>query len=190
MNTAEPHIDFKTITKTAFETIFNEHYSNLCAYGNNFLKDIEASEEVVQEVFFKLWINRDSLEITTSLKSYLFRAVRNSSLNVLKHVGIREDYKQHNERIIQMEEKSQEDQVIVSELEEKIRKAIDALPLERRKIFIMSRYDGLKYKEIAEKLGISVKTVENQMGSALKSLRTELADYMPWVIIFFNVIIR
>lgn len=190
MEVVASNIVFKNISKSDFEQIFNEHYSNLCAYANNFLKDIEASEEVVQEVFFKMWINRDSLEITSSLQSYLFRAVRNSSLNLIKHVNIREDYKVHNERVIQMEEKSLEDQVIVSELEEKIRKTIDALPIERRKIFIMSRYDGLKYKEIAEKLGISIKTVENQMGSALKYLRKELADYMPWVILFFNALIR
>ncbi|MDA3890996.1 MAG: RNA polymerase sigma-70 factor [Salinivirgaceae bacterium] len=177
---------FKIIDKAQFEELFNKHYSNLVAYGNNFLKDIEASEEVVQEVLFKLWTNRETLEITSSINSYLFRAVRNSCLNVIKHVNIREDYKEHNERVIQMEEGSYEDEVIVSELEEKIRESIDQLPIERRKIFIMSRYDGLKYREIAEKLGISVKTVENQMGSALKFLRIELREYMPWLILFFS----
>ena len=89
-----------------------------------------------------------------------------------------------------MEERSEEDHLIVSELEQKIRQTIDQLPLERRKIFIMSRYDGLKYQEIADKLGISIKTVENQMGSALKYLRTELADYLPWVILFFSHLIK
>lgn len=190
MEQAVSNIDFKTITKSGFEEIFNLHYSNLCAYANNFMKDLEDAEEVVQEVFFKLWTNKENLEITSSLQSYLFRAVRNSCLNVIKHVNIREDYKVHNERVIQMEERSQEDQVIISELEEKIRKSIDELPMERRKIFIMSRYDGLKYKEIAEKLGISIKTVENQMGSALKYLRTELADYLPWILIFFGYLYK
>jgi len=179
-----------TIDKAQFEALFNTHYSNLCSYAHNFLKDLEASEEVVQEVLFKLWVNRESIEITTSVQSYLFRAVRNSCLNVLKHVAIRENYKVHNERIIQMEERSEEDHMIVSELEQKIRQTIDQLPLERRKIFIMSRYDGLKYQEIADKLEISIKTVENQMGSALKFLRTELADYLPWVILFFSHLIK
>jgi RNA polymerase sigma-70 factor (ECF subfamily) len=80
--------------------------------------------------------------------------------------------------------------MIVSELEVKIREAIDHLPLERRKVFVMSRYDGLTYAEIAAKLGISVKTVENQMGSALKTLRTELADYLPWLVLFFFEVLR
>ena len=146
---------------------------------------MEASEEVVQEVLFKVWVNRNTIEINTSIKSYLFKAVRNSCLNVIKHVTLSENYKTHNKRVIEMEERWPEDTMIVSELEEKIRQAIDSLPTERRKIFIMSRYDGLKYQEIATQLNLSVKTVENQMGSALKFLRNELRDYMPWVILFF-----
>jgi RNA polymerase sigma-70 factor (ECF subfamily) len=178
------HTSFKIESKTDFENLFNSHYSNLCAYANNFLKDVDASEEVVQEVLFKLWTNRESIVITSSIKSYLFRAVRNASLNVLKHVDIREDYKAHNEYVMQ-DELSSEDEMIVSELDQKIRETIDLLPIERKKVFILSRYDGLKYKEIAEKLNISVSTVENQMVKALKFLRTELKDYLPWLIIFF-----
>jgi len=182
--------DFKLLDKAQFEKLFNLHYSNLCAYANNFLKELEASEEVVQEVLFKLWVNRDKIEITSSIQSYLYRAVRNSCLNVIKHVNIREEYKIHNERVIEMEQNSYDDAVVISELEEKIRQAIDQLPIERKKVFIMSRYDGLKYQEIADKLGISIKTVESQMGSALKFLREELKDYMPWLILFFSEIFR
>ncbi len=80
--------------------------------------------------------------------------------------------------------------MVASELEEKIREAIDCLPLERRKIFIMSRYDNLTYAEIAAKLGISVKTVENQMGKALKTLREELSEYLPWLVLFFFEVFR
>lgn len=181
---------FKITSKQVFEDLFNEHYSNLCAYANQFLKELEASEEVVQEVLFKLWTNRETTEITTSIKSYLFRAVRNSCLNVIKHINIREEYKEHRDREIHLEEQNLEEQILVSELEQKIREAIDQLPQERKKIFIMSRYDGLKYREIAEKLNISVKTVENQMGSALKYLRTELADYMPWLLLFFSQLFK
>jgi len=75
--------------------------------------------------------------------------------------------------------------MIISELEVRIREAIDRLPVERRKVFILSRYDGMSYNQIAEKLGISVKTVENQMGKALKTLREELSDYLPWLFLFF-----
>ena len=185
MTETSTHKGFKIETKQDFEKLFNAYYSNLCAYANNFLKDVDASEEVVQEVLFKLWTNKDSIIITTSAQSYLFRAVRNASLNVLKHINIREDYKVHHEYEMQ-DELSSEDEMIVSELDQKIRKAIDQLPIERKKVFILSRYDGLKYKEIAEKLNISVSTVENQMVKALKFLRNELSDYLPWLIIFFS----
>ncbi len=179
------HKGFKIETKNDFNKLFNTHYSSLCAYANNFLKDIDSSEEIVQEVLFKLWTNRETIIFTSSIKSYLHKAVRNAGLNMLKHVNIREDYKVHHEKERQ-DEPSSEDLIIVSELEQKIRKTIDQLPIERKKVFLMSRYDGLKYKEIAEKLNISVSTVENQMVKALKFLRTELADYLPLIMLFFN----
>jgi len=181
------HTMIKISSKADFELLFTTHYSKLCSYANGFLKDLDASEEIVQEVMFKIWVNRESLEINTSIESYLFRAVRNGSLNLLKHVNIREEYKSFKEREDASSQHSLEDEMISSELEEKIRQAIDQLPLERRKIFIMSRYDGLTYTQIARKLDISVKTVENQMGKALKFLREELADYLPWLLLIFYV---
>lgn len=177
-------------SKEQFEQLFRMHYSNLCAYANNFLKDVDAAEEVVQEILFKLWTNRESIEFTDSPKAYLYRAVRNASLNVLKHVNIREEYKAYNEQVRGNEMLHGEDAMMASELQERIRNAINGLPQARKEIFILSRYEGLSYKEIAEKLNLSVKTVENQMGSALKTLRTELADYLLWVILFFGEIFR
>lgn len=147
---------------------------------------MDASEDVVQEILIKLWNNRETISFDKSQQSYLYRAVRNGCLNVLKHVDIREEYKLANERNILLEEASFTDETIVSELEMKIRLAIDQLPMERRRVFILSRYDGLKYKEIAEHLNISQKTVENQMGKALKFLRTELREYLPLLLFYFN----
>jgi RNA polymerase sigma-70 factor (ECF subfamily) len=183
-------IPFQVKTKDDFETLFKAHYSLLCAYANGFLKNVDASEEVVQEVMIKIWTNRNSLKIESSIRSYLFRAVRNGCMNVLKHETIKDGYRLFIEKEDVVNQRSQEDEMIVAELEERIRRAIDLLSLERRKIFIMSRYDGLTYAQIAEKLGISVKTVENQMGKALKFLREELADYLPWLILFFSEIFR
>ncbi len=174
-------------SKADFELLFTTHYSNLCSYANGFLKDLDASEEIVQEVMVKIWMNREELKINTSIESYIFRAVRNGSLNLLKHVNIREEYKSFKERENQSLQHSLEDEMISTELEGKIRQAIDQLPLERRKIFIMSRYNGLTYNQIASKLDISVKTVENQMGKALKFLREELADYLPWFLLILHV---
>jgi RNA polymerase sigma-70 factor (ECF subfamily) len=176
--------------KAEFESLFRAHYSALCGYANTFLHDPDASEEIVQEVMLKIWVNRATILITTSVRSYLFRAVRNGCMNLLKHLEVREDYKAWNEKQGQETVQSHEDLRIASELEVKIREAIDRLPLERRKVFIMSRYDNLTYAEIAAKLGISVKTVENQMGKALKTLREELAEYLPWLVLFFFEVFR
>ena len=172
-------------TRQEFEVLFRNNYGPLCSYANQFLKDLDAAEEVVQEVMFKLWTNRNTIVIETSVKGYLFRAVRNGCLNVIKHLNIREQYKTIKESEPPPSWNSFEDHIIVSELQIKIREAIDHLPVERKKVFIMSRYDGLTYQQIATKLNISVKTVENQMGAALKTLRLELSDYLPWLILFF-----
>jgi RNA polymerase sigma-70 factor (ECF subfamily) len=181
--------DFLIESRTDFEQLFRAHYSPLCAYANHFLKDVDAAEEVVQEVMFRLWTNRETLVITTSMKSYLFRAVRNGCLNVIKHMNVREEFRRAREMEMEGSEVF-EDSLIVSELQVKIREAIERLPTERRKVFIMSRYDGLTYQQIADKLSISVKTVENQMGKALKYLREELSEYLPWLILFFYDIFR
>jgi RNA polymerase sigma-70 factor (ECF subfamily) len=151
---------------------------------------LDTSEEVVQEVMFKIWNLREKLVIDSSLKSYLFRAVRNGCMNVLKHQKIRDEYRASRESDPIENQRSQEDEMIVTELETRIREAIDSLPLERRKVFILSRYDGLTYNQIADKLNISVKTVENQMGKALRSLREELADYLPLLLVFFSEVFR
>lgn len=177
--------EFRIRDKVDFEVLFRTHYSTLCGYANFFLKDADASEEIVQEVMFRIWINRDSVHITTSIRGYLFRAVRNGCMNLLKHLDVREEYKTWNEGVKKETEPSAEDLLIVSELDQKIREAIERLPLERRKIFILSRYDGLTYAEIASRLSISVRTVENQIGKALKNLREELADYLPLLILLF-----
>lgn len=139
---------------------------------------------------FKLWINRESVVFDTSPRSYLFRSVRNSCLNLLKHMNVREEYRASREAQVQDWQRSQEDEMIVTELEQKIRDAVDKLPVERRKVFVMSRYDGLTYAEIAVRLNISVKTVESQMSSALRTLRKELADYLPWLVLFFFNLFR
>jgi RNA polymerase sigma-70 factor (ECF subfamily) len=173
-----------------FERLFRAHYSRLCSYANLFLNDPEAAEDVVQEVFFKLWKNREVVTIHTTLKSYLFRSVRNGCLNLIEHVTVRETYKAYHEEDIREAENKMVDEAIVTELEMKIRESIDLLPEERRKIFVMSRFDGLKYREIAEKLNISVKTVENQMYQALRFLREKLVDYLPLLLVIFKGLFR
>lgn len=180
----------KGLDKAEYETLFHAHYAHLCAYAFQFVDDGDAAEEVVQEVFFKLWIKRDEIQFESSIKAYLFRSVRNTSLNLLSHLKVRDQYKQINEQDRQLQEQSAGDVLNLRELDQKIRNCIEQLPEQRRKIFIMSRYDGLKYKEIAEQLELSQKTIENQMGKALQFLRTELAEYLPLILLFFHHLFR
>jgi len=169
--------------KQQYEHIFRLHYSELCSFAVSFLEDLEDAEEIVQDIFVSLWNNKNDINIKVSIRAYLFMSVKNACLNKIKHIKIREKYKQFNEIEIENNFIDLDKILNANELELKIKEAIDKLPSERKKIFILSRYEDLKYKEIAEKLNISIKTVENQIGSALKFLRNELAEYLT--ILFF-----
>lgn len=166
-----------------FETLFKTHYSELCAHANKYLQDLEAAEEVVQSLFVKLWENRAEVKIEKSARAYLFRATRNACYNQLRHIKVKEEYKNHHQQEIEMERYTVDDEYQAGELDEKIRASIERLPEKRKKIFLLSRFEGLKYREIADKLKISVKTVENQMGSAIRHLKNDLAEYLTILLV-------
>ena len=168
----------------AFEELFKTQYPALCGYARKYLEDIDQAEEIVQEMFFNFWQKKETMKINTSLEAYLFRSVRNACLNYLKHLKIQEQYKLANNQEIKQKEQEIHDTVVAMELEEKIEQIIDQLPPERQKVFKMSRHEELKYKEIAQKLNISIKTVEVQMSKALKFLRMHLSDYLSLVFIY------
>lgn len=167
----------------AVETLFKSLYQRLCNYANTILNDIYESEEVVQQVFVQLWEKRETMEITTSVQSYLFRAVRNTSLNKIKHEKVRRIYAEEVSALAQQSEPA----TVTSfhnELQNQIHVAIESLPEQCRLVFKLSRFEELKYAEIAEQLGISLKTVENHMGKALKLMREQLKDYLAAWLLF------
>lgn len=166
-----------------FEETFRKYYQSLCNYANSILKETDEAEEVVQNLFLSIWEKRSDLEISISLKSYLYRAVHNHCLNRIKHLKVREEYQQYAVNFYDASYESVGQTVIKNELETKIEEAIRKLPEQCRLIFRMSRFEELKYHEIAEQLELSPKTVENQIGKALKILRVELAEYLPLIII-------
>jgi RNA polymerase sigma-70 factor (family 1) len=159
----------------------------LCAYANSFISDLDAAEEIVQELFVRFWEQRETKEITTSIRAYFYASVRNACLNELKHLKIKEKYKQEQERELTFNVNQDQHNLELNELDEKIHTAINKLPEGRRKIFILSRFDGLKYQEIADKLNISIKTVENQMGEALKFLRVQLKDFIVTLLVLLKL---
>lgn len=172
-----------------FEQVFKSHYAGLCNFANTFLGDMDEAEEIVQQVFYSLWAKRGSIDVNSTLKSYLFKAVHNSSLNKIKQGKVRQlyadDYKGH----ATVESHSASQLMQGKELEGLIHQAIDELPEQCGMVFKMSRFGNMKYAEIADELGISVKTVENHMGKALKLMRDKLKDYLHvliWILLFNN----
>jgi RNA polymerase sigma-70 factor, ECF subfamily len=172
--------------ETAFEQVFKTHFKRLHAYAFTILRDEVEAEEMVQQVFFKLWERNDNLSLTGSVSAYLYRAVHNESLNYIKHLKVRSTHQLHIAYSMKNEVEHPAKKILTGELEKKIHSALNELPEQCRTIFQMSRFDELKYREIADKLGISVKTVENQMGKALKLLRAKLADFLIFILLFIH----
>lgn len=158
----------------AFQQVFNDSYENLCQYAFTILKDMDEAEDIVQATFIKIWENRGDLDIKHTVRSYLFKAVYYKCINQLEHRTVKLKYQDYGIRA--QSSLVQQPEVFPDELEENIKKAINRLPPQCRIIFVMSRYEELRYSEIAQKLNISVNTVENQISKALKILRSELKD--------------
>lgn len=168
----------------AFEMLFHRYYRNLCLYATKILNNDKAAEEVVQNFFVKIWEKKEEINIDTSLKNYLFKSVKNHCLNYIKHNIIKENYTKTKEWENQ-KDADLETHFFEVDLAKKIEESINSLPAKRQEIFRLSRQDGLKYKEIAQKLNISVKTVEAQMGLAIKNLREKLKDYKSFLMLFY-----
>ena len=169
-----------------FEALFTTHFESLCRFAYGFVNDGDSAQEIVQDVFINLWQKRESMDSEKSIKSYLFTSVRNRCLNFIR------DHKKFRSEYLDVElelEIPVEDVDRFSELEteDRIARAMDKLPEKCRQVFELSRFEEMKYKEIAEHLGISVKTVEVQMSKALKILREELKDLMLLLLVFINL---
>lgn len=169
-------------TDTGFESLFKELYTPLYRYGCGLLSDEMQAEEVVQDVFMKLWQQRDQINIETNLQSYLYRAVHNKSMNILNHEKVKEKYQTYAQSRSAQFADSPVQMMYAKELKDNIATAMAKIPEKCRAIFHLSRQEELSYRAIAERLQISVKTVENQMSKALKILREELKDYLPFLV--------
>jgi RNA polymerase sigma-70 factor, ECF subfamily len=171
---------------TAFEMLFRNYYQPLCNYAYTFVQDHAEAEEIVQATFLQIWEKKEVLEIRTGVKPYLYAMVRNACLNVIKHEKIKQQHvtveMAFGERSVEAVTRT----VMASELEERIYRAMEALPEQCRLVFKLSRFEELKYAEIAEQLQISIKTVENHMGKALRIMREQLKEYLPLLLIIMK----
>jgi RNA polymerase sigma-70 factor, ECF subfamily len=159
-----------------FETLFRSSYASLVKYAGTLIKDRDTAEEIVQDLFFRLWQNKEKLNIESSLNGYLFRSVHNSCLHHIEHNKVVDRHAR--EAALEPEQGTEDpaEMMQYSELQAKIARILERLPERCGKIFCMNRFEGMKYSEIAEKLSVSVKTVEANMGKALKEFRKALAE--------------
>ena len=159
------------------EQLFKTHFRGLHAYAYTILRDGHLAEEIVQVVFVKLCERASRINIESSLESYLYRSVYNESLNHQKHEKVKARYRtmMSRKQEIAAQEPASGD---YPALETRLRLALSELPQQCRTVFLMSRFEELKYREIADRMGISVKTVENQMGKALRIMRQKLKGFL------------
>ncbi|MDX9772428.1 MAG: RNA polymerase sigma-70 factor [Bacteroidales bacterium] len=162
--------------KQEFEKLFRSSYVSLVRYAKTFVKDHDASEEIVQDLFFRLWQEKHNLRIESSLNGYLFRSVHNRALHYIEHQKV---VSRHAEEMAAKTSPTVEpvtESIYYSELQARVAKVLERLPQRCSTIFRMSRFEGLKYNEIADKLAVSLKTVESDMGKALREFRKALAE--------------
>ncbi|MCU0443854.1 MAG: RNA polymerase sigma-70 factor [Microscillaceae bacterium] len=178
-NSSEVNLLFQKVVNTAdyraFEGLFHHFYSNLCKYAYRVVHSEAKAEELVSDVFLRIWTHREHINIQSSFQSYLFKSVHNQCLDYLRSQYARqsskfEEISYHHAQACE----SPEQTMIFYETNQKIEAAIDKLAPQARLIFRMSRDQGLKYREIAEALNLSIKTIETQMGRALKQLRNSI----------------
>jgi len=172
----------------AFELLFRTYYKSLCQFTYRILKDAIIAEEIVQDIFYHLWGKRQNMDMIITVKSYLFKAAYNNALKYLRHNKIIKAHEEMMKNNLSQMFDLQENYTELDELRHIIADTINSVPERTRIIFTLNRDEGLKYKEIAEQLNISVKTVEAHMTHLLKLFRENLSDYMFMIILYLFLI--
>lgn len=177
----DKHI-IQSLDRSTFEILFRSHFTGLCFFAQKYVKDFDASKEIVQDAFLSLWEKRETIDMDRSVKSYLTMIIHNKCTNYLRDNRKFDQYILNIENLLEVPEYEGADSMVENELKIKIDTAIQELPEKCREVFMMNRYENLKYQEIADKLQISVKTVETQMSKALQHMRIRLAEYVTIVV--------
>ena len=176
---------FTNDTDFDFDTLYLGSYRGLCAYASRFV-GIDEAEEIVQDTMMWLWDNKQTLIPGKSIKALLLRIVHNKALNRIKHNNVLSRVHQQIEYNLR-EQFDSPDMYLSTELTELLERALEKLPNNLREVFILSRVERLSYKEIAERLGITVKSVDNRHSRTMKILREELKDYLPLLLFLLDL---
>ena len=163
-------------TDFKFEEMFRTYFTSLCYFAQKYIPDLDTSKEIVHNIFISIWEKREEFDFEKPAKSYLFTSVYNRCMNYIRDQ--KKFIDSESSTIILEKESVDNDHMEAAELEDRIWRAIDTLPQKCREVFVLNRFEGKKYSEIADQLKISVKTVEAQMSKALRVLRDHLKDYI------------
>jgi RNA polymerase sigma-70 factor, ECF subfamily len=171
--------------------LFREYYVKLCSYSRRYVGRKDIAEEIVSDTFLKIWETRETLQINSSVKAYLFQAVCNNSLNYLRKLKKQEilteyflETSSENIGFASTSEEIEEQSLTMESINEKIEEAVSQLPVQQQKAFRLKRFEGKKTKEVAEIMDLSVKTIEMHLSKATLNLRKTLKDYLPSFLIF------
>ena len=190
-NTESEQIDFmlRSITlhddEVAFRYLFEHYYPSLCLFAKRFIDDRETREDIVQEVFFRLWDKRKQITVMSSAQNYLLTSVRNLCLNYLRRQETQQSFEKS---LFDQPEDEEGDRLIqLRELEELLAQTLALMPPEYRLAFELNRMEGKSLDEVAQQMGVSTRTVERYRDKAIALLQTELKEYLPLFLFLFAV---
>jgi RNA polymerase sigma-70 factor (ECF subfamily) len=189
-NTLVEKVLVSNLTKgnsSAFSCIFTAYYKDLVIFASRFTKDLDSAEEIVQDSFVRLWEEHETINVNISLKSFLLKTVQNKCIDSYRHKKIMQEYNNYAMGVPPQTEYNTDSYILHSELQEQIEAALDKLPKEMSDAFRMNRYKGLKYNEIAEIMGVSLRTIEVRIGKVLHMLSNHLKEYFIFIIGCFSL---
>lgn len=175
--------------KEAFRFFFDRYYTDLCNFVNIYIRDSTISEEIVQDIYVYFWEKKRKINIESSVRSYLMRASKNKSLNYIRNEKIKLNIYEKLSRATEVSEDMPDNILDANQLRKIIDESVNQLPEKCREVYLLAKSKNMSYKEIAGELGISLKTVENHMGKALKRLRKTLMPYYNEIFIFFLMVL-
>jgi RNA polymerase sigma-70 factor (ECF subfamily) len=186
----EAQTEINLFDEAGFEVLFKTHYKELHTYAFSLIRDWDMAEEIVQALFLKVWEKNEWLNIRTSVRSYLYKSVYHDSLNFMRREKVHLRYQNLTAHSLKNETDDAAGKLKLSEVESHLKQALNKLPEKCHAIFHLSRFEEMKYKEIAIRLNISIKTVETQMVKALRILRHEMQEFLPLIIILLVNLFR
>jgi RNA polymerase sigma-70 factor, ECF subfamily len=179
--------EIKAGNMLAFDELYRKYSKRLFKFSYSILKTTEDAENIIQDVFLNLWLNREKVEKSTSVKYYIFAIAHNSAISIIRKRIKETVYIEHVKSLQNLIQEPVDLKVEYNELNKILEGIINSLPNQQKKVFLLNRIEELKYREIAEKLNISINTVENHMSRALKNIREKLREYSVTAVLFYSL---